>query len=48
MKSPLNDPIGYLVKDTIVALRKKQAECIIIENQKSNEKINEKLKVENE
>lgn len=30
MKSPLNDPIAYLVKDTIVALRKNQAELILI------------------
>ncbi len=30
MKSPLNDPVGYLVKDTIVALRKKQAKNILI------------------
>ncbi|MEE9429609.1 MAG: FeoA domain-containing protein [Melioribacteraceae bacterium] len=30
MKSPLQDPIGYLVKDTIVALRKKQAELIFV------------------
>ena len=48
MKSPLNDPVGYLVKDTIVALRKKQAECIIIENQKINKNTVKKLKAENE
>jgi len=30
MKSPMQDPVGYLVKDTIVALRKKQAELIYI------------------
>jgi len=30
MKSPLQDPVGYLVKDTIVALRKKQAELIFV------------------
>ena len=30
MKSPLNDPVGYLVKDTIVALRRKQAKEILI------------------
>ena len=30
MNSPLNDPKAYLVKDTIVALRKNQAEKIII------------------
>ncbi len=30
MKSPLNDPIAFVVKDTIVALRKEQASQILI------------------
>lgn len=32
MKSPLNDPIAYLVKDTIVALRKNQANKVLIKS----------------
>ena len=44
MKSPLNDPIGYLVKDTIIALRRKQAKCIFVESPKVKVK-NEKSKV---
>jgi DtxR family transcriptional regulator, Mn-dependent transcriptional regulator len=32
MKSPLNDPIAFVVKDTIVALRKDQAKQVILKN----------------
>ncbi len=30
MNSPLNDPTAYLVKETIVALRKNQANKVLI------------------
>ena len=29
-KSPFNDPIAYLIKDTIIAIRKKDASKIMI------------------
>ncbi|MCB0744035.1 MAG: metal-dependent transcriptional regulator [Ignavibacteriae bacterium] len=32
MKSPMNDPVAYIVKDTIVALRKDQAKQVILKN----------------
>lgn len=32
MKSPLNDPIAFVVKDTIVALRKDHAKQVILKN----------------
>ena len=32
MNSPMRDPVAYLVKDTIVALRKNQARKVLIKN----------------
>ncbi len=32
MKSPLNDPTAYVVKDTIVALRKEQAKLVLLKS----------------
>lgn len=29
-KSPFNDPVAYLVKDTVIAIRNKDAEKIIV------------------
>lgn len=32
MNSPLNDPTAYIVKDTIIALRKEQAKLVLLKN----------------
>ena len=36
MPSPLNDPIAYRVRDTLIALRKEQAQMILIERSAQN------------
>jgi ferrous iron transport protein A len=33
LESPLKDPVAYLVKGAVIALRKKEAEQIIVESQ---------------
>ena len=35
-KSPFNDPTAYLVKETIIAIRKEDAKKIIIRKEKQN------------
>ncbi|HFA51969.1 MAG TPA: ferrous iron transport protein A, partial [Bacteroidetes bacterium] len=38
--SPLNDPKGYLIRNTVIAFRNEQAANILIEKNKNNEQRN--------